>query len=121
MLFAAPAMTMLASAASARAQIIAYDDAAAYFKTPNWTNGANQGFSFTPWVLATNVFGGGGSRGWYLNNGFAIATPTNVGGTAFTNCSWGIFANGSAPAGGNRTVAYRGFAASLTTNETFKL
>ena len=108
-------------AGSAPAQIIAYDDAAAYFKTSNWTNGANQGFGFTSWVLATNSFSGGGSRGWYLNNGFAIATPTNVSGTAYTNCSWGIYANGAAPVGGNRTVDYRGFASSLTTNATFEL
>ena len=46
---------------------------------------------------------------------------TNVGGTAYTNCSWGIYANGTSPAGGNRTVAYRGFASSLTTNVTFEL
>jgi polygalacturonase len=72
-------------------------------------------------VLATNTFSGGGSRGWYLNNGYAIASPTNVAGTAYTNCSWGIYANGTAPAGGNRTVAYRGFASSLTTNAAFKL
>ena len=112
---------MVASVNAAPAQIVADDDAAAYFKTSNWTNGANQGFGFTPWVLATNAFGGGGYRGWYLNNGYAIASVTNVSGTAYTNCSWGIYANGAAPAGGNRTVACRGFASSLTTNLVFKL
>jgi hypothetical protein len=112
----------LASHLSASAQIIAYDDAAAYYKSPNWTNGANQGFGFSPWVLATNSFNGGGSRGWYLNNGYAIATPTNIPGV-YTNlqCSWGIYANGTAPAGGNWTVAYRGFSKSLTTAVAFKL
>ena len=120
-LFVAGNVAILAFAGVAPAQINAYDDAAAYFKTSNWTNGANQGFGFTPWVLATNAFGGGGYRGWYLNNGYAIASATNVGGTAYTNCSWGIYANGAAPAGGNRTVAYRGFASSLTTNVVFKL
>ncbi len=119
--FIATAMVMLAFASTAPAQTNAYDDAAAYFKSSNWTNGANQGFGFTPWVLTTNVFSGGGYRGWYLNNGYAIASATNVGGTAYTNCSWGIYANGAAPAGGNRTVAYRGFASSLTTNVVFKL
>src|SRR5262249_13824307 len=39
----------------------------------------------------------------------------------YTNCSWGIYANGAAPAGGNRTVAYRGFAAPLATNTTFMI
>jgi hypothetical protein len=105
----------------APAQISAYDDAAAYFKSSNWTNGANQGFGFSPWVLATNAYSGGGFRGWYLNNGYAIASATNIAGTAYTNCSWGIYANGNGPAGGNRTVAYRGFASSLTTNLVFKL
>jgi polygalacturonase len=120
-MLAASTIATLMFASSAPAQIIAYDDAAAYYKTANWTNGANQGFGFSSWVLTTNSFSGGGSRGWYLNNGYAIATPTNVGGTAYTNCSWGIYANGTTPAGGNRTIAYRGFASSLTTNVTFKL
>lgn len=113
-------VAFLAAERPAAAQITAYDDAAAYFKSSNWTNGANQGFGFTPWVLATNVFSGGGFRGWYLNNGYAIASGTNIAGTAYTNCSWGIYANGNTPAGGNRTVAYRGFASSLTTNVVFK-
>ena len=112
---------MLGLGGAARAQVTAYDDAAAYFKSSNWTSGSNAGFGFTPWVLATNTFGGGGFRGWYLNNGYAIASATNVSGTAYTNCSWGIYANGTAPAGGNRTVAYRGFTGSLTTNVAFKL
>lgn len=112
-------MSLLAHAVSA--QVIALDDAAAYYKTANWTNGANQGFGFTPWALATNSFSGGGARGWYLNNGYAIASITNVAGVAYTNCSWGIYANGASPSGGNRTVAYRGFSNSLTTNVTFKL
>ncbi len=117
----AAAAAVLVLAESMPAQVSAYDDAAAYYKTSNWTNGANQGFGFNAWVLTTNTFSGGGSRGWYLNNGYAVASPTNVAGTAYTNCSWGIYANGTAPAGGNRTVAYRGFASSLTTNATFKL
>ncbi len=117
----AAAAVLLTWAAPAPAQTNACDDAAAYYETSNWTNGANQGFGFAPWVLATNTFSGGGSRGWYLNNGYAIASSTNVSGTAYTNCSWGIYANGTAPAGGNRTVAYRGFSNSLTTNVTFKL
>jgi polygalacturonase len=117
----AAGLALFLSAGFAPAQIIADDDASAYFKTANWTNGANLGFGFTPWVLATNVFSGGGYRGWYLNNGYAIASATNVSGAAYTNCSWGIYANGSAPAGGNRTVAGRGFVNSLTTNVTFKL
>ena len=117
----ATTIATLTFAGSASAQIIAYDDTAAYYKSPNWTNGANQGFGFTPWVVATNAFSGGGYRGWYVNNGYAIASVTNVGGTAYTNCSWGIYANGTSPAGGNRTVAYRGFGSSLTTNVTFEL
>ncbi|MCX6896497.1 MAG: glycosyl hydrolase family 28 protein [Verrucomicrobia bacterium] len=119
-LFIASAVLML-SGGFARAQTNASDDAAGYYKSANWTNGANQGFGFTPWVLATNSYGGGGARGWYLNNGYAIASPTIVNGVSYPNCSWGIYANGTAPAGGNRTVAYRGFASPLTTNVTFKL
>src|SRR5690349_10899115 len=94
-----------ASAVPLCAQITASDDAAAYFKTANWTNGSNQGYGLTPWALTTNSFSGGGARGFYLNNGYAIATPTNIPGV-WTNlqCSWGIYANGAAPAGGNRTV-----------------
>jgi polygalacturonase len=118
--FVVAAIATFVFACPVLAQIIAYDDASAYFKTANWTNSANQGFGFTPWVLATNTFSGG-YRGWYLNNGYSIASATNVGGTSYTNCSWGIYANGAAPAGGNRTVAYRGFADSLTTNVVFRL
>jgi polygalacturonase len=117
----AAAMATATFISSAPAQTNGYDDAAAYFKSSNWTNGANQGFGFTPWVLCTNAYRGGGYRGWYLNNGYAIASATNVDGTAYTNCSWGIYANGNSPAGGNCTVAYRGFASSLTTNVAFKL
>ncbi|HEX3627252.1 MAG TPA: glycosyl hydrolase family 28 protein [Verrucomicrobiae bacterium] len=115
-----PFVALLVVVRTALSQIVAYDDASSYFKSANWTNGANQGFGFTSWVLATNSFSGG-FRGWYLNNGYAIASATNVSGTAYTNCSWGIYANGAAPTGGNRTVAYRGFANSLTTNVVFKL
>ncbi len=118
---ASAALVVLALAPFASAQAVAYDDAAAYYKTPNWTNGANGGYGFTPWALTTNSYSGGGSRGWYLNNGYAIATPTNVAGTAYTNCSWGLYANGNSPSGGNRTVAYRGFSNALTTNVSFLL
>ena len=102
---------------SASAQIFAYDDAGNYQQSANWTNTSNQGFGFTPWSTATN---GPSFHGWYLNNGFAIRSVTNVGGVDFTNCSWGLYANG---AGANKTVAYRGFAAtnSLATNTVFKL
>jgi hypothetical protein len=121
LILAVAVLAIFAGARVAKAQVFAYDDASAYFKTPNWTNGANQGFGFTPWSMQTNAYSGGGSRGWYLNNGYAIATPTNVSGTAYTNCSWGIYANGNAPSGGNRTVAFRGFSNSLTTNVSFLL
>ena len=105
----------LASVSSA--QIAAYDDAGDYFKTANWTNGSTGGFGYVPWVMNTS---GSGSHGWYLNNGYAIASATNVLGTSYTNCSWGIYANGT---GGNKTVVTRGFGAgnSLTTNVTFEL
>ncbi len=102
---------------SASAQIVVYDDAGYYFKTANWTNGSTGGFGYVPWVMNTS---GAGSHGWYLNNGYAIASATNVLGTSYTNCSWGIYANGT---GGNKTVVTRGFGGgnSLTTNVTFML
>jgi polygalacturonase len=107
----------LGLARSASAQAFAYDDAGNYQKSANWTNTSNQGFGFGPWAFSTS---GPGSHGFYLNNGYAIRSVTNVAGTAYTNCSWGIYANGS---GGNKTVAFRGFAAtnSLSTNTPFKL
>jgi polygalacturonase len=107
----------LGLAHSALAQPFAYDDAGNYQRSANWTNASNQGFGFGPWSFSTS---GSGSHGFYLNNGYAIRSVTNVAGTAYTNCSWGIYANGT---GANKTVAYRGFAAtnSLSTNTAFKL
>jgi len=107
----------LGLAHSALAQSLAYDDAGNYQKTANWTNTANQGFGFGPWTFSTS---GTGSHGWYLNNGYAIRSVTNVAGTDYTNCSWGLYANGS---GVNKTVGFRGFAVtnSLTTSTAFKL
>jgi len=107
----------LALARSVAAQVLAYDDAGNYQKSANWTNGANQGFGFLPWAFATN---GPGFHGWYCNNGYAIRSVTNVAGTAYTNCSWGLYANGT---GGNKTVAYRAFAPanSLSTSTAFRL
>ena len=102
---------------AAQGQVSAYDDAGNYQRSANWTNASNQGFGFDPWMIVTN---GPSFHGWYLNNGFAIRSVTNVGGTDYTNCSWGIYANGT---GANKTVAYRSFADanSLSTNTAFKL
>ena len=110
-------LATLGLAHSALAQSFAYDDAGNYQKTANWTNTANQGFGFAPWTFSTS---GSGSHGWYLNNGYAIRSVTNVAGTDYTNCSWGLYANGT---GANKTVAFRGFAAtnSLSTSTAFKL
>ncbi|HVM49144.1 MAG TPA: hypothetical protein VMU04_14020, partial [Candidatus Acidoferrum sp.] len=107
----------LALARSVAAQVLAYDDAGNYQKSANWTNASNQGLGFLPWAFATN---GSGFHGWYLNNGYAIRSITNVAGTAYTNCSWGFYANGT---GGNKTVAYRAFAPanSLSTTTAFRL
>ncbi|HSY17852.1 MAG TPA: hypothetical protein VK815_05930 [Candidatus Acidoferrales bacterium] len=105
-------------AGSARAQLIAYDDAGNYRLNANWTNGANQGFGFTPWTFVTN---GPDFNGTFINSAnnpaFAIASITNVLGVNSTNV-WGLFANGTD--GINEMTAYRGFASSLGTN-TFKL
>ena len=100
---------------SARAQLVAYDDAADYYTTANWTNGANQGFGFTPWVFLT---GGPNSHGHYIGNGFTIGQTTNVTGTNYTNCAFGLYANGNG--GTNQSIACRGFASPLGTN-TFKI
>jgi hypothetical protein len=100
------------------AQQIAYDDAGEYLVNANWTNGANQGFGYTPWVILTN---GPDFMGTYITTGnnpvFVIASVTNVLSTNYT-CVWGLFANGAD--GQNNTTAFRGFANHLGTN-TFKL
>lgn len=100
------------------AQQIAYDDAGNYLVNANWTNGANQGFGFVPWFIATN---GPDFQGTYIatanNPTFVIASITNVLGTNYTDV-WGLFANG--PTDVNLTSAFRGFANPLGTN-TFKL
>src|SRR5262249_1898494 len=84
----------------------------------NWTNGANLGFGFTPWVFTTS---GPDNHGTYLQSGnspaFVIASITNVAGVSYTNI-WGTFANGTN--GINETTVYRRFANPLGTN-TFKL
>ena len=105
-------------AGTSQAQLIAYDDAGNYLVNANWTNGANQGFGFTPWVIATN---GPDSQGNYVLSGnsptFVIASITNVLGTNYTDV-FGLYANG--PTDVNKAAAFRGFANSLGTN-TFKL
>ena len=112
------AAAALATACIASAQLVAYDDAGNYLISANWTNGANQGFGFTPWAITTS---GPDNHGTYVLSGnspvFAIASLTNVLGTNYTDI-WGTYANGTN--GINETVAYRGFASPLGTN-TFKL
>lgn len=97
---------------------IAYDDAANYQISANWTNGANAGTGFTAWAITTN---GPDFHGTYLQSlnvpAFVIATPTNVLGTN-NNDVWGLFANGTN--GINETTVYRGFSNSLGSN-TFKI
>jgi hypothetical protein len=108
-------------AGSASAQLVAYDDASQYVVTTNWTNGANLGFGFTPWVILTNASGPGGYEGWYINPGagtaYADAIITNVGGSNYS-CVWGLYANGTNEI--NQTTAFRGFSNTLGTN-TFKI
>src|ERR1700760_2903511 len=88
------AVAALVALGIARAQIIAYDDAANYYKTANWTNGANLGFGFTPWVMVTNNPGPGNQfHGWLIGNGYTIGQATNVSGTNYTNCAFNIYAN----------------------------
>ncbi len=105
-------------ARSLSAQQIAYDDAGQYLVTANWTNGANQGFGYVPWVILTN---GPDFNGNFINSGnnptFVIASVTNVLSTNYT-CIWGLYANGTN--GDNETTAFRGFANPLGTN-TFKI
>jgi hypothetical protein len=112
-------MAVFLLAVAAHAQLVAYDDAGNYLTNANWTNGANQGYGYTPWVLLTNNSGPGGFEGWYINPPapFANASFTNVLGTNYT-CVWGIYANGTN--GGNMTTAFRGFSNTLGTN-TFKI
>lgn len=112
------AIALLTFASSASAQLIAYDDAGEYLVTANWTNGANQGFGFTPWAIETN---GPDFHGTYITTvnspAFVIDSVTNVLGTNYTDV-FALFANG--PTDRNQTTAYRGFANSLGTN-TFKI
>ena len=80
------AIAALATVCSASAQLLAYDDAGNYQVNANWTNGANQGFGFTPWVITTN---GPDNHGTYVVSGnspvFVIASITNVLGTNYTD------------------------------------
>ncbi|HVM49143.1 MAG TPA: hypothetical protein VMU04_14015 [Candidatus Acidoferrum sp.] len=112
------AAAILAAARPASGQVIAYDDAGNYIVSANWTNGADQGFGFIPWVIMTN---GPDSHGTYVVSGnnpvFVIASVTNLLGTNY-NDVWGTYANGAN--GVNETTAYRGFANPLSTN-TFKI
>ena len=112
------AAAALAFTTRVSAQQIAYDEADYYVVSANWTNGANQGFGFVPWMILTN---GPDFHGTYINSAnspaFVIATTTNVLGTNYTDV-WGTFANGTN--GINITTAFRGFTNSLGTN-TFKL
>jgi len=109
-------VALLVNVVPVSAQLIAYDDAGNYLVNANWTNGANQGFGFTPWAIITN---GPNAQGTYVGtpSGYAINSVTNVLGTNYT-CAWGVYANGLTDA--NESTAYRGFASSLGTN-TFKL
>lgn len=100
------------------AQPVAYDEAGNYLVNANWTNGANEGYGFTPWEFTTNGTDFNGEYVVTLNNPpFVIDSITNVGGTNYTNI-WGIYANGTNSV--NTTVAYRGFSNSLGTN-TFQI
>ncbi|HEY1663701.1 MAG TPA: hypothetical protein VGI03_14885 [Verrucomicrobiae bacterium] len=103
---------------SLSAQQIAYDDAGEYLLSANWTNGANQGFGYVPWVILTN---GPDFNGNFINSGnnpaYVIASVTNVLSTNYT-CIWGLYANGTN--GANTTTAFRGFTNPLGTN-TFKI
>src|ERR1019366_8741624 len=89
------AAAVLASAYPASAQLLAYDDAGNYQVNANWTNGANQGFGFTPWVITTN---GPDNHGTYVVSGnspvFVIASITSVLATNYTDI-WGTYANGT--------------------------
>src|SRR3954452_18353529 len=113
------ALTCVTFASPVLAQTIAYDDAGNYVVSANWTNGANQGSGFLPWVIATN---GPDFHGNYINSStnppvFVIASVTNVLATNYADV-WGIFANGTNDE--NDTVAYREFASALGTN-TFSI
>ncbi len=113
------AAALAASASfSASAQQIAYDEAGNYVVNGNWTNGANLGTGFTPWVILTN---GPDFNGTYIQSAnaptFVIASLTNLLGTNYTDV-WGLFANGTN--GINETTCFRGFNSTLGTN-TFKI
>ena len=117
-LFIGAIAAALVLASPASGQLVAYDDAGNYLVTANWTNGANQGYGFTPWVITTN---GPDFSGTFITTGnnptFVIASTNNVLGTNYTSV-WGTYANGTD--GINEMTAYRGFTNSLGTN-TFKL
>ena len=77
---------LLILARPASAQLIAYDEAGNYLVSANWTNGANQGFGFAPWAIATNGPDFSGTFiTTYNNPTFVIAYTTNVLGTSYTN------------------------------------
>ncbi len=101
----------LLCAASARAQIFANDEAAAY-TLANWTNGVNLGFGFGPWTLRQTGTGGDNYTGFFLANNNDPISSTN-------GNAWGMYANGSS--GTNAAVAFRALAAPMAANTVFKL
>ncbi len=80
-----------------------------------WTNGANGGSGFSPWVLTGSTTVGGNNNGFFVgsstNNAFVTSPGIDTSGR-----SWGIYANN-----GNDATAYRGFNSSLLVGGTVKV
>jgi hypothetical protein len=95
--------------ASASAQIIASDSAAAY-TTPTWTNGSDLGTGFDAWSFVNSP--GAGFAGNQIGSASALGTNAaslDTGGSAFS-----IFGGG-----GGSFDAYRKWSAALNTGDVF--
>ena len=104
------AVGLCLAAASAHAQITAYDDAARTNYNGGWNNALNSGYGFGAWnLLQNNNPGAGDFSGFYTGS-------SGIGAVDVTNKSFGIYANG---ANYNYAIAYRTITNALTTSDVF--
>jgi len=113
-LFTIPSFSLILSAgifSNSHAQTVttnAYDNASNY-PSNTWTNEANGGRGFQPWVLTS----GGGTNGF---GGNFVGNPTNAGITGMSSSAFGQFANPTNS--GAYANAERGFSSSLAVGQT---
>jgi len=82
-------------------------DSGSNYDPPTWQTGANEGFGFGEWTIAT---GGSGNQGAFIGN------PADGGISGMSATSFGLFAN---PSGGNFVTADRTFSSALGLGDVF--